>query len=303
MFLDFPDVPDVLGVPSVPRFPSGLPTLANFTGSILNTTLSVSSMALGGSIYAGSVLNGSGLIDGTSVVQQLTGVAGGLGTYQLDTSQTFSGTIDSIFTPPDISGGDDEVAIDDAADLPQQDQPQWGIYKDGSPVVVADNVATVEFKQNFAISDYQVEDGGFQSYDKVFIPYDVRVRFSAGGDLNNRKALIESVDSIVGTLDLYDVVTPEKIYSEVNVVHQSLARAATDGVGLVKIDVWLEQVKADASATFSSTGDQKPISKPKGQAVTSTSQVNNGTVQASSPTTLQSAAFLNIGNLQAPRLQ
>jgi hypothetical protein len=49
--------------------------------------------------------------------------------------------------------------------------PQWGIFQDGLQLVEADNVVSFGYKQNWSISTYQVEEGGFESYNKVDTPY------------------------------------------------------------------------------------------------------------------------------------
>ena len=125
---------------------------------------------------------------------------------------------------------------------------QWGIFKGGSSVVTATNVVSVDYKKESVLSNYPIEGGGFESYDKVAVPYEARVRFSAGGSQSNRAALIASVAAIDGDLKFYDVVTPEKVYSSCNVTHQDLKRTATNGVGLVQIDVWLTEVRVNSTS-------------------------------------------------------
>lgn len=58
-----------------------------FTGSIAATTMTVSAVARG-SITAGRFLYGTGVTANTKVVAQLTGPAGGAGTYTVSISQT-----------------------------------------------------------------------------------------------------------------------------------------------------------------------------------------------------------------------
>jgi hypothetical protein len=72
-------------------------------------------------------------------------------------------------------------------------QQQWGIFQNGVPIVTADTVSSFEYKQEWALSDFPVEQGGFASYDKVHIPYDVRFRFVSGGSEANRAALLSSI--------------------------------------------------------------------------------------------------------------
>jgi len=67
------------------------PRTASFTGSITTTTLTVSAISAG-SIFPSMLLTGTGVTANTSIVEQLTGTAGGTGTYKVSASQTVSST-------------------------------------------------------------------------------------------------------------------------------------------------------------------------------------------------------------------
>lgn len=156
---------------------------------------------------------------------------------------------------------------------------RWGIFLDGFSVVAADSVVSLDFKQQSYVSDYPVEDGAFETYDKVLTPFDVRLRFSAGGSEANRQALLDSIAAIADTIDLYDVVTPEVVYLNTNVVHYDYKRTSTNGVGLLVVDVWLVEVRVTATAAFSNT-----------KSPSAAGQVNGGTVQTSAATPTQARA-------------
>lgn len=61
------------------------------TGSIATTTLTVSAVT-SGIVYPGAVISGTGVTAGTMVLNQLSGTAGGIGTYTVSASQTVSST-------------------------------------------------------------------------------------------------------------------------------------------------------------------------------------------------------------------
>lgn len=130
---------------------------------------------------------------------------------------------------------------------------QWGIYQNGLPVIVADSVVSVGYKQDWSISDYPVEEGAFETYDKVETPFTSRVRFASGGSTAARQALLNSIDAIAGNLELYDVVTPEIVYQSVNVMRYDYHRDAKSGVGLLLVDVTLLEVRVTATAAFANT--------------------------------------------------
>lgn len=121
--------------------------------------------------------------------------------------------------------------------------PQWGIFKGGAPVVIADTVTQVSFKQAWVLANYPIERGAFESYDKVQTPFDARVRFTSGGNQQTRATLLASIGAIAGDMNLYDVVTPERVYLNCNVFTQGYERSSRSGVGLLSVDVFLQEIR------------------------------------------------------------
>lgn len=169
--------------------------------------------------------------------------------------------------------------------------PQWGLFQDGAPVVTADNVISVEYKQEWVVADYPLEQGAFESYDKVQTPFSVRLSFSAGGSETDRQALLDSVAAIAGTTDLFDAVTPEEVYPNVNPTHCSYRRSATNGVGLIVVDVMCVQIRIATSDTLDNT-----------QSPSAAAPVNDGTVQPvpATPTQQGAVTFVHPGDPDFP---
>ena len=161
-------------------------------------------------------------------------------------------------------------------------RPSWGVFKNGVPIIVAESVVSVDYRQEWLLSTYPVEEGAFESYDKVQTPFENRVRFMSGGPEGARQILLNSIDAIAGDLNLYDVVTPTKTYTSVNVMRYDYARAAGRGLGLLVVDIVLQQVRVAVPAAFSNT-----------QAPSGASPTSGGQVQPSSATSGQ------IGKLSA----
>jgi hypothetical protein len=163
----------------------------------------------------------------------------------------------------------------------------WGIYLGVIPVVVTENVVAFDFGQQFDISDYPIEDGQFASYNKVYRPFDVTFRFSAGGDLLKRQALLDSIRAFVEDTNEYSVVTPDAVYLSVNLVGYRYRQSNNDGVGLIKVDVMARQVKNAVAAVF--TGS---LSSPRNPSFAS--QINDGVSQAIGATQAQLSALPKI---------
>jgi hypothetical protein len=62
------------------------------TGSIAGTTLTVTAIGTGTVLGKGLSISGTGVDSATTIVSQLTGTAGGVGTYQVSVSQTVAST-------------------------------------------------------------------------------------------------------------------------------------------------------------------------------------------------------------------
>jgi hypothetical protein len=146
----------------------------------------------------------------------------------------------------------------------------WGVYSEfGIPIIASAlsplssfltggaignfSVIDFEYKQDWTISNYPVEQGGFQSYDKVQLPFDVRMRIAAGGAESNRVSLLTLVEGIANSTSLFNVVTPEQVFLSCNVSHFDFKRTAVNGLGILIIDIWFLEVRETSTSIFSNT--------------------------------------------------
>lgn len=129
---------------------------------------------------------------------------------------------------------------------------QWGLFKDGVPVVIADSVLSFDYRQDFQALTYPIEEGGFETYNKVQLPFAVRLRFGTGGSESDREALLSSIAAAVASNELFDAVTPEAIYLSVNPIHQDYKRDKNN-VGIIAVDVWCTEIRVTATAAFGNT--------------------------------------------------
>lgn len=150
---------------------------------------------------------------------------------------------------------------------------RWGIYIGDNLQLAPDSMKSIDYRQATKISDYPQEAGAFQSYNKVGTPFDVRVELTKGGNQRERAAFLKAVEKAAASLDLYDVVTPEKTYTSVNIERYDLRRTADSGLGLLTVDIWLVQIRQTARTAFANS------KKPSGMAVQ-----NVGTVRPQTPT-------------------
>ena len=188
---------------------------------------------------------------------------------------------------------------------------QWGVYLGGAPVITFDTFVSIDYRRGWALSDYPVERGAFQTYDKVWLPFDVRVKMAVGRSIADRQAFLNAVEAVSGTLQLYSVVTPERTYPSVNVQHIDYHRTATNGLGLITVEMWLLEVRVgitsgmpafvdasgnaiDTSSTLS--GPSSPLTSTAPLApldVSGNTPVDDGSVTSQEPTDAQAQDYIN----------
>lgn len=189
---------------------------------------------------------------------------------------------------------------------------QWGIFLNNIPIVLPANPLSpilqplgfvnaiiggpvfpisasfidVEYKQDWPISDYPVEQGGFQSYDKVQLPFAFRVRLAVSGNAAVLQTFLSSIQSIANDVSgLYTIVTPSQIYQSCTVTHYDYQRRAEQGVSLLIVDLWFIQVRQTATVTlFQST-----------QSPAFAGQQNTGIAQPQTPSAAITQGFSAIG--------
>ena len=168
------------------------------------------------------------------------------------------------------------LAVADALGLGSLFQPQWGLYLGGTPVLTAQSVVAVAYQKDVRVSNYPIEEGAFASYNKVQMPFVGKVTYTVGGafspnigaalgatsilsaigDLTGASAastFLAAVDAAANSLQLYDLVTPEMTYANVNVTHYDYQRSARNGATMLTVDVWVEEIRQAPAPAFSST--------------------------------------------------
>lgn len=164
-----------------------------------------------------------------------------------------------------------------------------------SPVVTPDTIRRFGYKQYYETSDYPVQDGSFASYNKVATPFETVVRMAkSGAGLQNvltsnplasggggsaqqaRARFLAQLDSIIGTLILYEIRTPEKTYQNCNVLGYEIVRDGVEGAFfLTEVDLYFREIR-QATAQYTSTAANTTNAKSSSAIPT----VNVGTVLA-----------------------
>ena len=279
----YPNVPDVPGVPVVNRATTAISTAidgaaqsraASQTGLDLieiGDTAAASLSFLAGGNFAQAALSlvdpvfasGSlptGALSGA--VGMATGAVNALGRGDIAGAvsaglEAVSYATEAILSMRDILNPPGVPILADSGPQVQADiAQQWGMYDQrGLPAIIADNVTSLEVTLDAQISDFPVENGGFASYNKVIRPFDIRLAMTKGGSVEDRQSFVQAVQDAWQSLELFNVVTPEVVYLDVNVVGVRRLVEPDRGVGLMMLEVMLRKVRQTGRLAFTSTAE------------------------------------------------
>lgn len=191
---------------------------------------------------------------------------------------------------PDITWDDvDPVTEDGAGVLDSSSTPRWGLFTpDGEPAITGDSTLAFEIDQDASVTNYPIEDGGFASYNKVQSPFRVKFTFTKGGTTSERAAFLKKLDDLQASIDQFVAVTPEITYQPVTIDHYDLRRTSKNGVTLLTVDVWCQEIRTGAAAQFSNatpgTTQLTATKDPEAQ-----DPINIGPVQGAAPMSQRSA--------------
>jgi hypothetical protein len=154
-------------------------------------------------------------------------------------------------------------------------------FDNGNPVVTPDSVLSFEYRNEQKISNYPIEKGSFQTYNKVSSPYDIRLRMTCNGQGQmTRDVFLATMQTMNESINLYSIVTPDATYTNCNVTHFDYRRESRNGVQMLTVDVWLQEVRTPSNA-------YNPFSvKPSGQ-----KGISIGNVDLRLPTVKQVSAY------------
>lgn len=198
-------------------------------------------------------------------------------------------------------------------------KPQWGLFfRSGAPALVGvDSTVSVDVRRDYSLLDYPVEEGGFETYNKVIRPREIRVAIAVSGagsllssigsglvtlitgnspSVAARGRTLDALHGLANSLTLVDVRTPEGPYPGYTIEHYDYRREAREGISVIKIDVWLREVRFAAKNAFS-TAPTPPTAAPAPPTITAPTDpnaappTNTGAVQAAPLSTAQAASL------------
>lgn len=168
--------------------------------------------------------------------------------------------------------------------------PIYGLFLNGKLILEPDSFISYSYMNESRLSQYPQEAGGFQQYNKVGTPFDLRIQVTKGGSVTDVAAFIDIGESLAQATDqnMYDLITPEAEYLSVNVSKVSHEHKPGHGANMVTMDIQLTEIRVTASAFYSNTASPTSTGNLSNTKTSSAADPKSaGTVQPQTPTPAQ----------------
>ena len=137
----------------------------------------------------------------------------------------------------------------------------WYILNsDGSVALKPDTVQNFDFRVDSRISDFPVQGGAFASYNKVQMPFEIRmtlvcsginllqqavpsIDFGPGAGLMSKQSFLSTLDTLRTTTALVSVVTPDATYNSCTLDRFDYARTAQHGATTLYVDAVFREIR------------------------------------------------------------
>ena len=152
----------------------------------------------------------------------------------------------------------------------------------GADIFQGYSFLSFQYDSDYRMADHPVEQGGFACYNKVKVPFGIKISIAFVGDDAARQAALSQADVEMARLDGYTIKTPENQFLTkiVDVIHFGYKRTAVEGVTMIKADFHFQELRI-VSSTLTTT---------QTASASAAGTQNQGLVDATSASNASSAA-------------
>lgn len=146
----------------------------------------------------------------------------------------------------------------------------WGVWLHGTNnKMVVDSVLEVEISEESHVMDYRIQTGSFSTYNKVQMPYEVKIRLIRCGNTTENNAFLNWIQNSTREVLTYDIQVPERKYNNCTLISYSIERKKENGVNVIVCDCVFREVREVPKIFYSKETDLantqnavSPMAKP-----------------------------------------
>jgi hypothetical protein len=155
----------------------------------------------------------------------------------------------------------DTSSLDPSDTTSLDNTPTWSITDtSGKSLLQPDSVIDFEYRGEMKIPTYPIEGGSFQSYNKVPIPYDIRMTVACNGNgQQTRDEFLSACKALRESLGIAVINTPDDVYDSVNMIHFDYRREARQGVTLLLVQLWFQEIRVAPATAIAAPSQTNPV--------------------------------------------
>ncbi len=126
------------------------------------------------------------------------------------------------------------------------------------PVVTPDSIRDFGYSNEWNIATAPTQNGAFADYNRTNNPFEITLRMTKGGTETDRQKFLKQIEDLDST-QLYDIITPEKTYRNVNLMRYEVQRQGEKGAfWLSEVDLTFREIRI-VTAQYSRTSITLPV--------------------------------------------
>jgi hypothetical protein len=141
----------------------------------------------------------------------------------------------------------------------------WGIFdKNNIKLGAGLNLSTssVVYARDSNISEYPLEQGSFESFNKVQLPAISTITLCLQGSEADRTKFLNQIDLASKSVDLYTIVTPEVQYINFNIQRYDYTRSAQKGASMLTVVLHVKEIRQNIALSSSAPAPKNPNATP-----------------------------------------
>ena len=161
----------------------------------------------------------------------------------------------------------------------------------GKTVLVPNSFVSFEYKKEAKVPFYPIEQGGFQGYNKVQLPAEIRVTCAVTGSMTGllqsfdifklngatpmgKTAFINQVNELITSVSVLTINTPNKNFPDYTLTHFDYRQESKMGAVMLIAQLYFQQIISVASTTVTTTAPSGASPQSNGQVSAINEQTN-----------------------------
>ena len=134
----------------------------------------------------------------------------------------------------------------------------------GTYALQPDSFVKFEFKEDHKICSYPVENGSFSSYNKITMPYEIKMTVTKGG-IFAITPFINQIKELLDSTKILAIVTPDSTYASASLTNFTYRKEAKNGAVLLIADLTFQEVRVSGGNYVPVAAPQAAVTTPLGQ--------------------------------------